>query len=270
MQRFQNRSSAWTKRAIYRVARTCIHFGLNPRRFVWSLMGIPGFLRDIFTYMQATSRRSNFRIKMLNLWPILYEKREAAGEARGHYFHQDLWAAKKIFQRHPLTHVDVGSRIDGFVAHVLAFMPVTVIDIRALRSSIEGLEFIKDDATELLGFGDNCVDSLSCLHAAEHFGLGRYGDPIAPNGYFKLMKSLQRVLRPGGRLYFSVPVGRERVEFNAHRVFAVDTVVNTFNELSLVSFSFVDDEGQLHKDTTWTETPVYEYACGLFEFTKSG
>jgi SAM-dependent methyltransferase len=206
---------------------------------------------------------------MLNLWPILYEKREAAGEARGHYFHQDLWAAKKIFQRHPLTHVDVGSRIDGFVAHVLAFMPVMVIDIRALHSSIEGLEFIKDDATELLGFGDNCVDSLSCLHAAEHFGLGRYGDPIAPNGCFKLMKSLQRVLRPGGRLYFSVPIGRERVEFNAHRVFAVDTIVNTLSELSLVSFSFVDDEGQLHKDATLARTPVCEYGCGLFEFTKS-
>jgi SAM-dependent methyltransferase len=148
-------------------------------------------------------------------------------------------------------------------------MAVTVIDIRALDSEIGGLQFIRDDATELAVFKDDSIDSLSCLHAAEHFGLGRYGDPIDPNGCFKLVKSLERVLRPGGRLYFSVPIGRERVEFNAHRVFAVQTIVATLSKLSLVSFSFVDDEGQFHEDTNWAETPVCNYGCGLFEFTKT-
>ncbi len=58
--------------------------------------------------------------------------------AGGHYFHQDLWAAKKIFKRRPMTHVDIGSRVDGFVAHLLVFMPVTAVDIRYLDSNIEG------------------------------------------------------------------------------------------------------------------------------------
>jgi SAM-dependent methyltransferase len=219
-------------------------------------------------YSQAAPPIPTFALKFSDLLPIVCDKSETAGEARGHYFHQDLWASKKIFQRKPSGHIDIGSRIDGFIAHLLTFMPVTVIDIRGLSSEIEGLEFIKEDATELASFEDGSIDSLSCLHAAEHFGLGRYADPIDPAGCFKLMKSLQRVLRPHGRLYFSVPIGRERVDFNAHRVFAVTTVLDSFADLSLTSFSFVDDEGRLHEDFNWSQTPVTEYGCGLFEFTK--
>src|ERR1035437_9128085 len=60
--------------------------------------------------------------------------------------------------------------------------------------------------------------SVSCLHVAEHIGLGRYGDPIDPLGTNKALLELQRVLAPGGVLLFSMPVGRERVEFNAQRI----------------------------------------------------
>jgi SAM-dependent methyltransferase len=208
-----------------------MHFGFNLRRFALSISGIPSYFRDMRIYKRTSSSLPTFDLKIWELLPILYDRRESAGVARGHYFHQDLWAAKKIFQRRPPDHYDIGSRIDGFIAHVLTFMPITVIDIRSLSSEIDGLQFIKDDATELTSFANNSIDSLSCLHAAEHFGLGRYGDQIDPSGCFKLMKSLQRVLRPGGRLYFSVPIGRERVEFNAHRVFAISTVVNSFAEV---------------------------------------
>jgi hypothetical protein len=41
---------------------------------------------------------------------------------------------------------------------------------------------------ELTPYGstpDGYCDSLSCLHALEHFGLGRYGDPIDPRGHEK-------------------------------------------------------------------------------------
>ncbi|HWF86113.1 MAG TPA: hypothetical protein VG222_14745 [Vicinamibacterales bacterium] len=55
-------------------------------------------------------------------------------DRRGHYFHQDLWVAKRIYAARPAAHVDIGSRIDGFVAHLLTFMPVTVIDVRPLDS----------------------------------------------------------------------------------------------------------------------------------------
>ena len=65
------------------------------------------------------------------------------------------------------------------------------------------------------------TDSLSCLHALEHFGLGRYGDPVDYDGYLKGFDNLYRILKPGGRLYFSVPMGPQRIEFDAHRVFSM-------------------------------------------------
>jgi hypothetical protein len=70
-------------------------------------------------------------------------------------------------------------------------------------------------------------------------------------------------------LYFSVPVGRERVEFNAHRVFSPLTILEQFSQLRLESFSFVGDDGLLYQDSLPRELPDSEMACGLFEFTKA-
>jgi hypothetical protein len=210
-----------------------------------------------------------FRLRFTDAFPILTDRYASAGHAEGHYFHQDLWAAKKIFQERPDAHIDIGSRVDGFVAHVLAFMPVTVLDIRPLVSRVDGLTYLQDDATSLSMLQDNSVSSLSSLHAAEHFGLGRYSDPIDPYACFKFMDSLQRVLAPRGKLYFSVPVGRERVEFNAHRVFSPRTILKQFRLLRLESFSFVGDDGALYPNTEPLALPDSEMACGLFEFTKT-
>ena len=69
-----------------------------------------------------------------------------------------------------------------------------------------------------IGFSDSC-DSISSLHALEHFGLGRYGDKIDPYGYMKGITNITKVLKSKGIFYFSVPMGKQRIEFNAHRIF---------------------------------------------------
>lgn len=262
----ETRRSAWSRRA-RRIARRLSFFGVDPRQIAKNLAGIPFYLRDARSYARL-SPPAEFQIHLRDLFPVLNERTQGAGLASGHYFHQDLWAARKIYSRKPAAHVDIGSRIDGFVAHVLSFMPVTVVDIRPIESSIAQLHFIRDDATSLIDFPDHSVDSLSSLHAAEHFGLGRYSDSVDPHACFRFMASLQRVLGHGGRLYFSVPIGRERVEFNAHRVFSPHTVLSQFPRLSVVSFSYVDDAGHLHEHCDPMQIPELEYGCGLFEFTK--
>jgi len=199
--------------------------------------------------------------------PVLGDRYQSAGTL-GHYFHQDLWAARRIHSRGPRIHVDIGSRIDGFVAHLLVFMPVTVIDVRPLASVVAGLAFVQEDATALSSFQDDSIDSLSSLHAVEHFGLGRYGDPVDPGASLKIVSALARVLKPGGRLYFSVPVGRERLEFNAHRVFAPRTIADAFARLRLVSFAGIDDQGALRDPCKLDDLARSDYACGLYEFTK--
>jgi hypothetical protein len=246
------------------------HFtGFNPYVLYRSLKRLPIYLRDLDRYRQMNGGASCFQFDVRDAFPILNDMVSGAGVAGGHYFHQDLWAARKIFRRRPDRHLDVGSRIDGFVAHLLTFMPVTIVDIRPMQSSVEGLTFLQDDATVLEHLPSDSVQSLSTLHVAEHFGLGRYTDPVDPRACFKFMDALQRVIAPGGRLYFSVPIGRERVEFNAHRVFAPQTILETMRNLQVVSFSYVGDDGILYEDSDPHCVPKSEYACGLFEFTKS-
>jgi hypothetical protein len=241
--------------------------GFYPGMLLSTLKGIPRFILDLRKYQRLNSKPV-FRATLRDLFPILVDRGASAGAASGHYFHQDLWAARKIHKQLPQSHMDIGSRVDGFVAHLLVFMSVTILDIRQLSSKVEGMSFIRDDATKLLQIPDGSLFSLSSLHAAEHFGLGRYSDPIDPLACFEFMTALQRVLAVGGRLYFSVPVGRERVEFNAHRIFAPATILNSFSKLSLVSFSYVGDDGDLYENADILDAAQCEYGCGLFEFMK--
>jgi hypothetical protein len=253
---------------VERVARAMATNGLHPIHFLSALVHLPRYVSDAFVYAKRSKNPRSFQLKLGSLYPCLADYSEASGVARGHYFHQDLHMARRIFEQRPERHVDIGSRIDGFIAHLLTFMPVEYVDIRPLESKIEGLSFVQSNATDLKEFETNSVASLSSLHAAEHFGLGRYGDPIDPTACFRFMESLSRVLKPAGRLYFSVPVGRERVEFNAHRCFSPQTILQSFPDLKLVAFSAVLDDGDLYVDLPLEKAESAEFACGLFEFTK--
>lgn len=249
--------------------RTLSLLGADPIAAARAIAKLPRFARDVRAYQSSSSRGDgHFPIRVRDLYPILSDYEAEAGSASGHYFHQDLWAARLIHAARPHRHIDVGSRIDGFVAHLLTFMPVEVVDVRPLVSRVPGLTFLQEDARHLASFADHSLPSISSLHAVEHFGLGRYGDAIDPEGWRRGMDALARVLAPGGRLYFSVPVGRERVEFNAHRVFAPATVLAAFAGLRLVSFAMVDDAGDLHEDAEPHDAERATYACGLFELTK--
>ena len=253
--------------ALRRIYYAALIYGIDPKKFLRSLRATPEYLSD---YRRFKARTDNSFPLMGPLYPILSEKSGEAGTAKGHYFHQDIWAAQKVIQRRPVKHLDVGSRVDGFVAHLLsAKIPVTVIDIRPLKSSVEYLDFHAADAQHMEGIQDNSVDSLSSLHAVEHFGLGRYGDPIDPSACFRAMHSFVRVLAPNGRLYFSTPIGRERVEFNAHRVFSPARIIQAFESLTLVSFRAIDDAGNFVIDRRPVDFQEADYSCGLFEFTKS-
>jgi SAM-dependent methyltransferase len=250
-----------------RAFRLVKSLGFDPRKLVLALRGARRFVGTARTYRRLW-HGGRFPLRWSETWPILEDFGSEAGTTRSHYFHQDLWAARQIFAARPREHLDVGSRVDGFVAHLLVFMPVTVMDIRPLSSQVPGLVFREADATAFDTLPDNSVESLSSLHAVEHFGLGRYGDPVDPEASFKAMRAFARVLKPGGRLYFSVPIGVERLEFNAHRVFDPMTILAAFPDLELVSFAAVDDAGDMHERAQPDEFRRARYACGLFEFTK--
>jgi hypothetical protein len=222
--------------------------------------------------------RSDFK-KFLDLggaishrYPIWSDYRKQAGSSGGDYFHQDLLVASFIHDKKPRKHIDVGSRIDGFVAHVAAFRKIQVLDIRPLSPLGHlNIEFIQADlmtANSLLPK----ADSVSCLHAIEHFGLGRYGDSIDPEGHQKGFSNLISMLEQGGSLYLSFPIGRQNeVHFNAHRVFHPRDILNwqSSEDLSLERFDYIDDAGNLHQNINLLSKDInVTLGCGIYTFTK--
>lgn len=117
-------------------------------------------------------------------------------------------------------------------------------------------------------FGSGTVESLSCLHVAEHIGLGRYGDSLNPYGTRQATRELARVLATGGSLYFALPVGKPRVCFNAHRIHAPATIREYFSDLELIELSGVHDDGRFVEHVNLAEFDKSEYACGMFWFKK--
>lgn len=221
----------------------------------------------------------NFLYDKENEIPMLTDYRETAGNIAGHYFLMDILMAREVAKRRPTKHFDIGSRIDGFISHLLASgINITVIDIRSLCDINAGegiqLHFIQADATNLDNIPDHSIESLSALHSIEHFGLGRYGDDIDPEAHLKAVYAMTRVLTLGGYLYFAVPVGKEeKLCFNAHRIFYPLTILEYFGELTLEKmyllhemrfYEYNIEELQEEK----FEDVIGEYDCGLFIFKK--
>jgi hypothetical protein len=246
--------------------------GLDPSRFSRRIRGIGPYLRNRSRFRKLAAGRSEFPFG--KAYPCLPDRYQASGVASGDYFHQDLLVAQIVYRNRPARHVDVGSRVDGFVAHVAVFCPVEVYDIRELATSAANITFKQRDIMEERPDLDGCTDSLSCLHTLEHFGLGRYGDPLDYDGYKKGWESLYRMVRPGGKFYFSTPIGPQRIEFDAHRVFSVPFLVEMMKgKYRIDSFAYVTDGGELVREAD-PEGPEAKnsfgckYGCGIFELTK--
>ena len=207
-------------------------------------------------------------------FPILGDYAEQAGSARGHYFHQDLLVASLIHEAKPFRHIDVGSRIDGFVGHVASFREIEVLDVRPMEScGHKNIRFLRADLMDESNAPEAIADSVSCLHAIEHFGLGRYTDPIIPDGHLKGFANLVRMLKQDGTLYISFPISaKTHTCFNAHRVFHPKEILSWPTpgcQLKLISFHHVDDAGDLHQHVDLHRKEIGDgYGCGIFVFRK--
>jgi Caenorhabditis protein of unknown function, DUF268 len=224
-------------------------FGLDPAKMAQSVGALPWFIGSYRVFRAShASARPDF--KLGKLYPCLEDRAAESGLANGHYFHGDLLVARRVFERQPKRHADFGSRVDGFVAHVAAFRKIDVFDLRPLSSEVRNITFKQFDLMK--GADDSLLgqyDSVSCLHALEHFGLGRYGDDIDYYGHLKGFQAISTAVASGGTFYLSVPMGGQRIEFNAHRVFSLFYLRRMCEPLYRIErFSYVDDGGRLFED----------------------
>jgi SAM-dependent methyltransferase len=187
------------------------------------------------------------------------------------YFYQAVWGFSKILPNKPHIHVDVGSDVK-FVGMLSAAVKVEFVDIRPLPVQIENL-VCREGTILNLPYPDSSVQSISSMHVVEHIGLGRYGDPIDPEGTNKACAELARVLMPGGFLYLSAPIGTPRIQFNGQRILSVEEIRGFLKGLSLVEMAWVDNHGKFYPNVTpekiaFDEVSGLDYALGCFVFTK--
>jgi SAM-dependent methyltransferase len=248
--------------------------GIDLPRMAASANGLVRFGGDLRKF-KAMQTRARSQMPFGKLYPCIEDCGAESGIAIGHYFYQDLIVAQRVFKANPIRHVDVASRVDGFVAHLAVFREVEVFDIRPLSTRARNIVFHRCDIMADIKpeYVDYC-DSLSCLHGLEHFGLGRYGDRLDPDGHLKGLENLHRILRGGGTLFLAVPIGPHRIEFNAHRVFGVPELLRIVSErFAICRFSFVDDAGELHDNVAITRRDSKrqfgcQFGLGILELRK--
>jgi len=222
--------------------------------------------RDYWAF-SMDNKNNRFQLSLFDLYPITTDKTEKTQFDR-HYVYHLAWAARKIVEIKPKHHVDISSSLH-FATIVSAFVPMKFYDYRPADITLSDFESGKINLLRL-PCEDNSINSLSCMHTVEHVGLGRYGDQLDPEGDLKAMAELQRVVAIGGSLLVVVPVGKPKIEFNAHRIYSLEQIIGAFPKLKLQEFVLIPEKsGEPMFNATAADVEKETYACGCFWFKKS-
>lgn len=235
------------------------------------------WLAQIFEYFGFLGqwlklRRLNdgrFTIAAKDLYPCLDDRTKTTGFDR-HYIYHPAWAARIVAEIKPEFHVDISS-ILAFSTQLSAFIPVKFYDYRPAELMLSGLQSEHADLTQL-HFESNSIKSISCMHTIEHVGLGRYGDPMDAQGDLKAINELKRVTAPGGNLLFVTPTGgKAKIQFNGHRIYTYEQIINYFEGFELKKFSLATDykyKDAFIENATAADAAKQEYGCGCYWFVK--
>jgi hypothetical protein len=233
-------------------------------RFPKRIVRFFGFLSEWWRFRNKNDGR--FSVKTRDLYPCLKD-RITTTPFDQHYTYHPAWAARILASTRPPYHVDISS-ILAFSTIVSAFVPVKFYDYRPAQLNLNGLESGFADLKKL-PFETDSIPSISCMHTIEHVGLGRYGDALDANGDVQSINELKRVLRSGGDLLFVTPVGKPRIEFNAHRIYSFEQIIDYFSPLTLKEFSLIPDAGGLIVNADPNLVKDQAYGCGCFWFKKN-
>lgn len=252
-------------RAILNVFR---QFGIDPVLMFRGIVSVARYVGDLRKFKSAALRQG-YVGKIISVSPALLDFAENAGSADGHYFWQDLHCAQWITTRNPKSHLDIGSRIDGFVAHLLTSQEVTVMDIRNIESNIPNLKFIQADLQSATSKPGTSYDSVSSLHSIEHFGLGRYGDPLDIERHKKGLINISKLVNSSGYLYISFPIGAPAIQFNQQRIIHPTWPIEILKDFNLERFILIPWRGSPVLNTRPSDVDItIQGQAGLYEFRR--
>lgn len=223
----------------------------------------PFIFLDYLKFSKFHDKR--FTMKFSDFYPHIKDK-TIKTNFDAHYIYHTSWAARKIKEINPSKHIDISSCL-YFSGIVSSFVPIDFYDYRPANLNLSRLTSNYADLIKL-PFHDNTILSLSCMHTIEHIGLGRYGDLIDPAGDLKAINELKRVLAPEGSLLFVAPIGKPKIEYNAHRIYSYEQVIEYFKDLKLIEFSLITDSGEFIENANQSLVKKQKYGCGCFWFKK--
>jgi len=171
----------------------------------------------LYSYLDATYPRN---------WPVIYTDIEIefylekiARRDPFIYGQTDIWMWEAI-EKYPIHNLDVvnmGSLTPWYESNCIYFgARPTTIDYNRIISRTKRIRTMTVQEWDI----DKPVfDVAWSISSFEHDGLGMYGDPLDPEGDLKAMRKMKRIVKPGGLLFLSLPVGADKVLFNNARIY---------------------------------------------------
>ena len=105
-------------------------------------------------------------------------------------------------------------------------------------------------------------DVVVSFSSIEHDGLGRYGDPINPNGDIDACIEAYNMINEGGYFICSVPIGSGCIEGNYHRIYnqkRIDKLFSLFNNyIGSVNYQTFDNNLNF-TGNNWQNQPIFIY-----------
>jgi hypothetical protein len=169
-----------------------------------------------------------------------------------HYGNTDKWLYNAI-NKYPLKNKSVaimGSNLPVYESISLFYGgKPTTIEYNKIKSQDKRIKTMKMDEYNMNPIKFDVAFSISSF---EHDGLGRYGDRINPNGDLEAMKKMKKIVKKNGLLFLAVPIGKDSIIINAHRIYGEIRFPLLINGWEIVdSFGFTNDSynkdlGKMH------------------------
>jgi hypothetical protein len=111
----------------------------------------------------------------------------------------------------------LGSTLPWYESILLSYgAHPTTIEYNKISCEDPRLEFLTIDKFDA---NPRQFDAIFSISSFEHTGLGRYGDPLNPNGDLESMRKVKTMLKKNGLFFLSVPIGPDCLVWNTNRIY---------------------------------------------------
>ena len=179
---------------------------------------------------------SNFNKETFEKFLVMAKNRK-----ENYYGATDSWLYQAL-DKYPISDKNVcifGSACPWYEAIAVTFgaKKCTVIEYSDRPSFHESIEYKKND--DLIDGEFSVGFSISSF---EHYGLGRYGDPINPIGDLEIMQKAKKIISKNGLLFLGIPIGKDFLHFNVGRIYGMTRILLLMEEWKLIeSFGLFSD-----------------------------